>query len=89
MPSLNKTFDLKGKICAARAENNIIVLELQGIRKGDVFKDLELVDKLDLRSSLVQYSHENRAVANDDATAPEKPGAEPGKLYNVILDKKQ
>lgn len=87
MPTLNKTFDLKGHICAVRAENNIVVLELKGIRKGDVFKDLELVDTLDLRSSLVQNSHEVRAKANENVPKPAAPGTEEDKLYNVKLPK--
>jgi len=45
MPSLNKTFDLKGNICATRAQNNTVVVELQGIRKGDAFESTE-EDKL-------------------------------------------
>ena len=89
IPSLNKTFDLKGNICAARVKNNMVVVELQAIRKDNTYKDLELVDKLDLRSSLIQNSNEMRALSAEDVPTPVTPPAEEGKLYNVVLGKKQ
>ena len=89
IPSLNKTFDLKGKICAARAKHNMVVVELQAIKKDNAYKDLELVDKLDLRSSLIQNSNEMRALSAEDVATSVTPPAEEGKLYNVVLGKKQ
>jgi hypothetical protein len=87
IPALNKTFDLKGNICAVREQNNVVVVELQGIRKGDAFKELELVDKLDLRSSLVQSSHEMQAVASDTGATQADPGADQNS-ENVVKLKK-
>jgi len=56
MPSQNKSFELMGEIFAIRSED-IVVLKLQGIKKGDKFEDLQLVDRLELRASLVQCCH--------------------------------
>jgi len=68
IPSLNKSFDLKAGICAVREDTNRVVVELQGIRKDKAYADLELVDKLDLRSALVQNSHNMQSVVSDDVT---------------------
>ena len=89
IPSLNKTFDLKGKICAYRAKNNMVVVELQAIQKDNTYQDLELVDKLDLRSSLIQNSNKMRALSAEEETTRLTTPSEEGKLYNVVLTKKQ
>lgn len=56
MPTLDRIFELTGEIFAIRAESTVVV-KLHGIKKDDKVVDLQLVDRLDLRASLVQCNH--------------------------------
>jgi len=60
MPRLDKTFELTGEIYAFRP-NGTVVVNLQRIKKLDKFEDLQLVDRLELRASLVQCYQKNKA----------------------------
>lgn len=55
MPELERTFALGADVQMIR-DNGIVVVELQSIIIDDHFKPMALVDKLDLRACLVQFS---------------------------------
>ncbi len=59
IPAVDRQFTLTGQVHAIRADGHVIV-DVQGMEKEGQVEAMQLVDRLDLRSCLVQSSREQR-----------------------------